>query len=366
MTEPDLAGLADLWRWCADSYADSPLYVAIARGVAEDPELIGLTVEAGTAHARFPNVLMAAVHELVLLGQAPELAEVYAGRSSADPFTCFRAAALEHREALLPRLADRFTNTNEVGRSALLAPVLAHVTADMEDWALVEVGASAGVNLVYDRYRLDYGPSGAVGDPAAPVHLACEDRTGTLPVPATMPVPAVRVGLDRDPIDLTDPDERRWLLACTWPDTDRIDRAGAAHEVVAATPPRIVTGDAVADLPALLATTAPELPVVVLTTWVVCYLPPDQRRALRAVLAEASRTRPVTWVTGEGIGVVPLAGVDGVEGDDGNILGATRFVAGAEVAADALARCHPHGRWVEWTTDGPADRRGGAGRPSGR
>src|SRR5690349_17470415 len=91
----DLDALADLWRWCAsENYLDSPLYTAIAAGVAGDRELIELTVEAGTAHAQFPNVLMAAVHELVLLGGAPDLAEVYGGRSDADPFATFRETAL--------------------------------------------------------------------------------------------------------------------------------------------------------------------------------------------------------------------------------------------------------------------------------
>lgn len=354
----DLAALSDLWHWCAtENYCDSPLYTVIAAGVADDPELIDLTVAAGTAHAQFPNVLMAAVHELVLLGRAPALAEVYAGRSTADPFPLFRATALEHRDALLPRLASQFTNTNEVGRSALIAPALAHVTARWDRWALVEAGCSAGINLRYDRYLLDYGAAGTLGDPDSPVRIECVDRTGALPVPAAMATPVERVGLDRNPIDLTDDDERRWLLACTWPDTGRMDRTAAAHAVVAADPPRLVTGDLVDDLPALLAATAPGRPVVVLTTWVVGYLPPDRRTAFAAGLAAASADRAVVWVSAEGPGEVPLGEVDlgpPVEGTAPSVLGSISYADGEQVDAEVLAVCHPHGRWIDW--------RGAAGR----
>lgn len=356
--DADIDALADLWRWCAeDNYTDSPLYTAIAAGVAGDRELIQLTVDAGTLHARFPNVLMAAVHELVLLGAAPDLAEVYTGRSDADPFTTFRRAALDHRDDLLPRMAERFTNTNEVGRSALIVPALAHVAARLGDgWALVEAGCSAGVNLRYDRYHLDYGASGAVGDPASPVHVACADRTGALAVPDAMPQPVERVGLDREPIDLTDDAQRRWLLACTWPDTDRLERTAAAHQVVADDPPRIVAGDMVDDLPDLLAATAPGLPVVVLTTWAAGYLAPDRRTVLAERLATASADRTVVWLSAEGPGEV-LPEVDLGPPTDGSapgLLGTITYAEGRPQGTEVLAVVHPHGRWIDWraTTDG--------------
>jgi hypothetical protein len=298
---------------------------------------------------------MAAVHEVVLLGGAPDLAEVYDGTSDADPFATFRAAALEHRDELLPRMATRFTNTNEVGRSALIAPLLARITSGWDDgWALVEAGASAGVNLRYDRYLLDYGPSGTLGDPDAPVRIECEDRTGTLPVPAAMPVPVERVGLDRDPIDLTDDAERRWLLACTWPASGRLERTAAAHQVVAADPPRIVTGDMVDDLPALLAATAPGLPLVVVTTWAVGYLPPHRRVELGEVLAAASVDRPVVWLSGEGPGVAPLPeiAIDEADDDSPSVLGTVSYRGGRPVGAEAVAVCHPHGRWIDWRDAG--------------
>ncbi|HEV7721927.1 MAG TPA: DUF2332 domain-containing protein [Iamia sp.] len=359
----DLDALADLWRWFADEgFVDSPLYTAIAAGVADDRELIELTVAAGTAHAQFPNVLMAAVHEQVLLGAAPDLAEHYTGQATGDPFPAFRATALASRDTLLPRMASQFTNTNEVGRSALIAPALTHVTAGWVDgWGLVEAGASAGLNLRYDRFHLDYGEAGSLGDPGSLVHVTCSDRTGALVVPAAMPEPVERVGLDQNPIDLSDEAARLWLLACTWPDTDRLGRTAAAHQLVATDPPRLVTGDMVDDLPALLAATAPGLPIVVLTTWAVGYLAPDRRTELGEALAAASTSRPVVWVSGEGPGTAPLGEVDlgpTADGSTPSVLGAVTYRDGRTAGSEVLAVCHPHGRWIDWRA-GPAPSRRG-------
>jgi len=236
-TTTEIAPLAELWRYfTTESFGGySPLYAALGRGIAEDPELIQLTIDAGTPAARFPLVLMAAVHELVLTDAAPELSAVYAewrdGPAPTDPFPTFRAAALDHRDALLARMATETTQTNEVGRSSLIGLALAQVAGDWAEWGLVEAGASAGLNLRYDRYLLDFGAAGTVGDPASPVRI--ETRPiGPLDVPASLPVPVDRVGLDRDPIDLRDDAARRWLLACTWPDTGRMERTAAAHEIV--------------------------------------------------------------------------------------------------------------------------------------
>ncbi len=353
----EIEDLADLWRWfSAEAFGTySPLYAAIGRGVADDPDLIRLTIEAGPASARFPLVLMAGVHELVLLGLAPELAAAYDewrdGPASSDPFPAFRAAALDHRDALLGRMATETTQTNEVGRSALIGLALAHVVGDLDRWALVEAGASAGINLRYDGYRLDYGEAGALGDPSSPVRIDCRPVRPGLAVPTVLPVPVARVGLDQDPIDLTDDDARRWLLACTWPDTGRLERTAAAHEIVAADPPRLVAGDMVEDLPALLDATAPGDPIVVLTTWAAGYLTPDQRVAMTDALAGASRDRSVTWLTGDQPGSIDLPEVDVTPAEPGiepGILGATTFAGGQRVAAEVLAVVHPHGLWIDW------------------
>jgi hypothetical protein len=172
-----------------------------------------------------------------------------------------------------------------------------------EPIALLDVGTSAGLNLRLDEYRLDYGPLGTTGPAGASVVVECR-ATGEVPIRPEAPAIAGRAGLDRAPVDLSDPDEVRWMLACVWPDTGRLDRTRAAIELSHAHPVDVVAGDAVDDLPAAVALLPPEVPLVVTTSWVLAYLRRADRRRFVEALAEQSRRRPVGWLSAEGPGVI--------------------------------------------------------------
>ena len=106
----------------------------------------------------------------------------------------------------------------------------------------MEVGASAGLCLLPDRYAYDYGGT-ILGDPASPVRLSCEPR-GPVLIPATPPEVVWRRGIDLAPVDLGDPDAVRWLESCVWPDQpQRLARLRAAVEVARADPPLVLQGD---------------------------------------------------------------------------------------------------------------------------
>jgi hypothetical protein len=161
---------------------------------------------------------------------------------------------------------------------------------------------------------------------------------------------AGRTGIDLDPPDLRDPDDRRWLLACIWPDTGRLERTATAIDLAAADPPEVVVGDALDLLPDVLDGLGPGLAVVT-TTWSFSYLVPDGRHAFVDILRRAGHRRPVVWVAGDGRGVVEAVDPDGHAGPDGNedcdVLTAVRFAGGSEEAR-LLALVQSHGRWLDW------------------
>jgi hypothetical protein len=344
--------LADLWRWFVAEEASrySPLYAAIVEEAAADEDLLDLVASAPEA-SQHPLLLLAAVHDLVLAGELPELAALYRGDgpvAAAPPV--FRAAVLDRRDHVLTVLQDRFVQTNECGRASPLALGLAAVATVVGELdALVDAGASAGLNLCYDRYRLEVGDLGVWGDRTSPVICPCDVRGRTPSSLRYVDVP-VRVGLDRAPVDLTDPSAARWLLACTWPDTGRLERTRAAIEVAAASPPEVRAGDLVTDLGPLLDGLGGDGPVCVVTSWALGYLDAGQRRSFVEVLARAGTTRTIAWLSIENRGVVPALeprSPPTTTFTAGPSLMGTRTFGPAAVERP-LAWVHPHGSALEW------------------
>ena len=346
--------LAAVWTYFAESSCGeySPLYDRISRAVAADDAVLALIEEAPPS-GHLPTVLLAAVHYLLLGGLDDPLVAVYAGRSGSDPGPLFVDFCLRHREPLIGLLASRHTNTNEVGRSAVLGPALTTVAERMgQPLGLIDVGCSAGLNLLCDRYLLDYGPAGATGPADAAVRVTSTVAAGRPPIAPVLPAIASRVGIDRDPVDVTDDDQVRWLLAGVWPDTGRLPRTRQAIDEARRARLRLIPGDALASVgDAVAAIPAGVVPVVV-TTWALAYLAPPDRLAFREELAAASRDRPVAWVSGEARGVVDLfADVEAppdASGNEANHLGLAVFRDGRDAESEVLAFVHPHGSWIHW------------------
>ena len=207
-------------RECADR---CPPYQALADAVAEDGLVLGF-LGALPQQKRQPNLLFAAAR--YLLGAPADI-------------TALRRLVRRDGDRLAAVMAARRTQTNEPARCATLLPALAALPQPL---ALIEVGASAGLTLLPDRYSYEY--SSAQGsrrvdgtDPAAPL-LRCA-VTGPVPVPARVPAVAWRAGLDLSPLDVSDPGDVRWLHCLVWPgESDRArrldDRAGTLIAAVMA------------------------------------------------------------------------------------------------------------------------------------
>jgi hypothetical protein len=292
---------------------------------------------------------LAAVHYLLSDGLEHPLADVYAGRSDADPGPLFVDVCRAHGDALGALLVTHRLQTNECGRSALIGPALTWIAGRYQaPLALVDVGASAGLNLLADRYHLDYGPHGATGAADSPVGIRCQMVGGVPPIATRLPTLAARIGIDRDPVDLSDADGVRWLLACVWPDTGRLERTAAALQLAQADPPEMRTGDANQLLPGVLADLPDGAVAVVTTTWTFAYLTDDQRRCFVARLADAAGDRSVVWVSAEGVGIVEGLGAAEAEAPAGSdVLGAIIFEHGG-VRPELLGYVQRHGAWIDW------------------
>lgn len=295
--------------------AGSRLYERILSGVADDLRAGGVSAELldrrdddpfGSALALR---LMGAVHRLVLDGRAPRLAALYPSvggdPAAGDPVDAFLSVLREHRSEVDGRLADG-VQTNEVGRAAVLVGGFATVAARTGlPLRVLEIGASAGLNLRFDHFAYDTGTQVA-GDPDSPVRFV-DVWEGAPPVlPARFDV-AERRGCDRNPLDATTEDGRCTLLSFMWPDQlERIARLEAAIEVARRVPVQLDRADAATWTASQLATARPGLASVVVHSIVLQYVPSDRRRRFRATVAEAGRAAtadaPLDWLRMEPAG----------------------------------------------------------------
>ncbi len=207
----------------------SPLYCSLGAAVAADEELLLIAGQA-PAGQPVPNLLFAAVHYLLVADPTHPLAEYYATCTAKpkDPtqaFPAFNDFVLSHQREIIELLQTRLVQTNEVRRCACLFPAFMYALRhfDPQPLALLEIGCSAGLNLLWDRYRYDYDESGDVygfyGDLSSPVLITaefCADRPAVLSDP--MPTVSERIGVDLNVIDTSLPAEADWLRALIWPE----------------------------------------------------------------------------------------------------------------------------------------------------
>jgi Uncharacterized protein conserved in bacteria (DUF2332) len=275
------------YRWFAENEAPgrSALYEDWAHGVAEDHEVLTLLSELPRSK-RQPNLLFACAR---LVG-CPLVA-----------YSEWREWLVANWPAVSAQMRVRGTQTNEPRRCAVLLPVLAQIPGPL---ALLEVGASAGLCLYPDRYSYSY--DGRRIDPVdgpSTVLLECT-TTGDPPIPLALPEIVWRAGIDLNPLDLTDADDTNWLETLIWPEQhERRARIRAAMDIVRDDPPRIVRGDAIDDLPALVAEAPTDATLVLVSSAAIVYLMPEPRERF----IDYVRSLDATWISNEGAGIVPTA-----------------------------------------------------------
>jgi hypothetical protein len=321
----------------------SPLYAVLAEAIDGDDALKALTEGSREGQPR-ANLLLSAVHFLLLRGARHLLREYYptlgGTRTGAEVFPLFRDFALGHGEAVRRLVETRVTNTNEVGRSAVLrAGFGALAEEESRPLYLIEIGPSAGLNMIWDRYGVRYRKDGAaVAEvlPHAKLVLSCDLKSGRVPPVNIMPHIAGRVGLELNPVNLADQDDRDWLRALVWPDQpQRLSRLQTAIGMFLERPAEVRGGDALALLPAALAQVPPGAGICVYHTIALYQFSPQMRQALRDLLVTAGLSRPVWHLSFEFAGGSDYA-VNLTHHQDG------------VVRARTLGLAQPHGAWIDW------------------
>ena len=336
-----------------DAAGASPLYERVTIALSESGEALR-AIEAAPVRKRHPTVILAALHDLALAGRAPALAAAYAaadGDAAADAAIDTLRRMTDSVAAIAAR---RRTQTYGTLRCAVLYPAIAEAAHRVGANAvgLIDVGRSAGLNLTVDRVGITYDNGPSLGDPSSPVQLS-SSIVGDRPVPTrAMPDVVTRIGVDLDPVDVTDADDARWLRACVWPDQlERVARLEAAMALAATAAPLLLQGDAVAVLPDAFARVPADALPVVTTTWVLSQFTLERRLRFLHRIDEAAGGRAVAWVSAEGVGVAPAMPTLGDRRASGHSIVGLAVLDRSALRAEAIGRCWSRGRWLSWLAD---------------
>lgn len=320
--------------------AGSALYAEVLAGVGRDVAAGGVCARVLGPHSGDPFAsalvlrFLGAVHRLVLEGRAPALAAHYpsaGGSPGPDLVGDFLATVRALRPEIESRLGDG-VQTNEVGRSAVLAPAYAAVARRSGlPLRVLELGASGGLNLRWDHFWYDTGAS-TLGDPDSPVRFEGVWQPGPEGLPDLRGEVHVaeRAGVDRNPIDVTTEEGRLTLRSYLWPDqVERAARLEAACAVAARVPAPVEAGDLGAWAEARLATPVVGVATVVVHTIVWQYVEQSARERMRAALRRAGERAtagaPLAWLRFEPAGPVGDLRLTWWPGGDEQVLATAEY-----------------------------------------
>ena len=328
----------------------SPLYAELALLVSQSPRLLELASYT-PRNQPAPNLLFAVAQYLLLSGVQHELREhyprlsmtKYPPSSASDSFLDF---CLANQQSIIELMASRLVQTNVVRRCSCLLPAFSKVfhEANNSPLSIVDLGASAGLNLNFDRYSYQYLQNGEVvlewGNLKSPVQINTylrEDR-----VPDLLPEIPIgsRIGIELRVVDIRDVDAALWLQSLVWPEhIENHECLLGAFQEFKSNPAKLLQGDAGELLPTVIGELPKEEALVVYTTISTYQFPIQTIESIELTLAEQSKSRPVWYVALEtgGTGTTELT--------------LKRYKMGEVRAAERLATASPHGWWLNWEAD---------------
>ena len=333
--------LADKFRAFAEAETrdSSPLYEQLSMAIAEDSEMLTLASNAQNGQP-IPNMIFAAVHYLLLQSPSSALAAYYPSMTDSvepreDCYPHFLAFCRQHTDEITHLLKTRRVQTNVIKRCAYLFPSFCHIykRAQEAPLSLIEIGTSAGLNLLWDYYSYSYGDGKVYGNEASSVKITSTLKGVKQPAfLQTTPPVDTRLGIDLNIIDLNDSDQSLWLRALIWPEEkERVTRLAAAKCILHEHPPRLMSGDAVDLLPEIITEIPNNTALCIFHTHVANQFSQETKKKLFDLIAKQGAQRDIYHLYNN---IHPH-------------LHLSYFQNGKNFE-EPIAKVHGHAKWFEW------------------
>jgi hypothetical protein len=319
-----------------------PLYERLSLEIAEDRELLALAAHAGDP---VPNLFLAAVHFLLLMETDHPLAAFYPDISTlrsalptTDSYPLFRSYCLDNKQNLTKIISERTVQTNEVGRCAYLFPAFCVISflVSGQDLTVLEIGTSAGLNLLSDLYAYDYGGNYQYGELHSPVNIKSQLIGNRVPITNNSYLRITRrIGVDLNPLDINDPQDLLWLRALIWPShIESFNLLTCALRVASTTKLVLRRGNAIELLPQIVSNLPRHKPLCIFHTHALYQFPEDEKAVFLRILTEYAQEKELLHLSCEW-------------GPKHPELRLVHF-SGQTRKEYLLAYCDLHGRWLRW------------------
>ncbi|RAN90606.1 hypothetical protein B5P41_06220 [Bacillus sp. SRB_28] len=279
----------------------SVLYEYLSIKISEDEEVLTLASYAQPGQP-VPNLLLGAVHYLLLKGKEHSLKNYYqslvenADINFENAFYQFKDFCHVYREEIISLLQTKLVQTNEVRRCAYLYPSFCYIFNKVnKPLALIEIGTSAGLQLFWDQYRYSYGTEEMYGNRQSNVHLQSEIKGEKKPSFLKQSPPVMeRIGLDLHVNNLNDEEDYLWLRALIWPEhKERLELFDQAATLVKEKSVQLIEGEGVALLPAIVNQIREDAVICIFHTHVANQIHENVKHKLEKQIKEIGAKRDV-------------------------------------------------------------------------
>lgn len=317
----------------------SPLYESLSLNISKDEDLLRLCLHANNGQP-IPNLLFASVHYLLLKGYEHLLREYYPSlvkepKQEGNVYPIFKDFCFTFQEEIKELLQTKRVQTNEVRRCAYLYPLFCFIFEKTKTpLALIELGTSAGLLLLWDEFAYSYGDEKVYGNQHASLHLQTEIRgSGIPPLLKQSPPVSTRIGIDLHVVDVTNQDDAMWLTSLIWPEhQERLAYLEKAIHQFHITKPTLIEGDGV-ELLKVHSLNIPENETLcIFHTHVANQIPDEVKYELMKTIEEIGQTRDVFHIYNNIWD--RLLHID--------------YVLDGKEHKCVIGRTDGHGRWFEW------------------
>ena len=339
-----LGAFAKQIGWCES--LGSPFTARLLKVLADDVASGGISADLVRAWPGDPVAdalalrMAGALHALALTESAPALVACYPPHdATTEQLRAVVTRVVEEHRTYIETFLSSAPQTNEVGRSGALVGGFLQIAKETGlPLRLLEIGASAGLNAVWDRYHYQLGAADW-GNRQSPVRIAPRWKGPSPPLEVSVRV-IERLACDRAPVDLEDPAQRLRLRAYVWADqSERLSRLESAIALARAHGPRVERADAADWVRTRLQEPAKASATVVYHSIMWQYLPAPAQADIRASLERAGEratdAEPLAWLRLE-----PL---------HPESLPELRLTLWPSAREACLATAHPHGNSVRWS-----------------